>query len=283
MPKTPMRHLVSLWDWTREDLAELFGLAEGYEAGRGERFDGAVALFFPATGLRTRLAFERGASRMGLQAILFPPETLDKEEDLADVVGYLAQWADLAVVRHPSISVLEGMARADALPVVNAMTDANHPCEVLSDLFALSRTSDPLGLRYLVVGADGNIVRAWWEAARAFGLDIRQCCPRSLRVPGMPWEEDPRRAVTTADVVITDGPGPHAEELAPYRVDVDLLDPGPAGIRFAPCPPFLRGREVSADALTHRAFVGYEFKKYLLPVQQAVMARALTSFHTQCC
>ncbi|UNK69842.1 ornithine carbamoyltransferase [Microbacterium sp. H1-D42] len=270
-------HLLSLTEWTTDDLDSLFALADEYAEGRGPCFAGAVAMFFPPSSLRTRFSFERGAAEMGLQPITFPPETLDKSEDLVDVAGYLAQWADIAVVRHPDIGVLQRLASPDALPVVNAMTDANHPCEVLSDLYALSRVADARQLRYLFVGADGNIGRAWWEAAQAFGLDLTQSCPMDLRVPGIRWEGDLRRAIASADVVITDGPGAHAELLAPYRVTAELLDRAPSGVRLAPCPPFVRGREVSADAVEHEAFVGYEFKCGLKPVQQAVMARALTS------
>ncbi|MGO1318513.1 MAG: ornithine carbamoyltransferase, partial [Cellulomonadaceae bacterium] len=69
--------------------------------------------------------------------------------------------------------MLERLAATGALPVINAMTSVNHPCEVLADLYALSRDADITQLRYLFIGADGNIARAWWEAAQAFGLDIR--------------------------------------------------------------------------------------------------------------
>lgn len=269
------RHLLSLRDWDTEELKDFFALTDRYVAGSGPRFDAAAAVFFPPSSLRTRVSFERGANLMGIQPIAFPPESLDKAEDLTDVAGYLAQWVDLVVVRHPDIGVLEGLASGDALPVINAMTNVNHPCEVVSDLYALSRDADIGQLRYLFVGADGNIARAWWEAAQAFGLDIRQSCPPDLRVPGMLWEESLRSAILTADVVITDGPGPHAGALVPYRVTAELLDTAPRGVRLVPCPPFIRGREVSRDALVHSAFVGYEFKRFLLPVEQAVMARAL--------
>ncbi len=267
-----MRHLLRLSDLTLPDLRELFALAEAYRAGAGPRFDGCAVLFFPPTSLRTRVAFELGAARMGLRPMTFPPETLDKPEALADVAGYLAQWADALVVRYKDIRVLEGLAAAQALPVVNAMTDVNHPCEVLSDLFALSATSEPLALRYLFVGADGNIARAWSEAASAFGLDLVQCCPEGLAAPGVRWVGDLVEAVSGADVIVTDAPGAQAAALAPYRITADMLRHAPPGVRFAPCPPFVRGRELSADALLHPAFVGYGFKAALLPVQQAVMA-----------
>lgn len=272
-----MRHLVRLDDWDADDVRAVFDLARRYESGDGPRRDGAVAMFFPAASLRTRASFERGAHVMGLQPVVFPPESLDKPEAAADVAGYLAQFVDAMVVRHADISVLDALAEADALPVVNAMTDENHPCEVLADVFALARDTDVRGLRFLFVGADGNIGRAWQEAARLFDLDLVQCAPPELAVPGARWTDDLAEAVRHADVVLTDGPGRHAEALAPYRVTADLLATAPDGVRFAPCPPFLRGREASADALDGPWFVGHAFKRALLPVQQAVLAHVLAA------
>lgn len=270
-----MRHLLSLTDWNRDDLIGLFGEVDRFRSGETPRVEGAALLFFPSSSLRTRVSFERGVHEMGLQPISFPPEALDKSEALEDVVGYLSSWARLMIVRHPDISVLQRLADVNALPIINAMTDVNHPCEVLSDLYSLSQEADPFSLRYLVVGADGNIARAWWEAGTAFGLHMVQCCPSELRVPGMPWTDDLVETMTGADVVITDGPGPLADALLPYQVTGALLDKASASTRLAPCPPFIRGREVSADAIEHRAFVGYGFKQYLKPVQQAVMAWVL--------
>lgn len=271
-----MEHLIRLDQaLTRADLCGLFSLAEAYEAGHGPERHGCSVLFFPASSLRTRVTFELGAARMGLRPVTFPPDTLDKPEAHEDVAAYLAQWADIMIVRHPDISVLDRLAAANTLPVVNAMTDENHPCEVLSDLFALSRTSDPFGLRYLFVGADGNIARAWQEAASAFNLELIQCCPAGLASPGAEWTDDLITSVGTADVIITDGPGPHADERRSFQITAEVLSHAPNGVRLVPCPPFMRGREVSAKAIDHPAFVGHEFKSALLPMQQAVMATLL--------
>ena len=135
------------------------------------------------------------------------------------------------------------------------MTAVNHPCEVLSDLYVLSRDADLTQLRFLFVGADGNIGRGWWEAAQAFGLDVRQACPEHLRIEGMPWAEDLPDAMRSAGVVIIDGPGSNVNDLAPYRVTrvtAELLDMAPRGVRFVPCPPLF---EAGRLALTHSCIV----------------------------
>lgn len=267
-----MRNLVRLDDWSHSDVEEVFLLADAYRAGSGPEFTGSAVMFFPPTSLRTRVSFERGASLMGLQPIVFPSETLDKSEMLADVARYLESWADVLVVRHGDIGVVEQLAAAAALPVVNAMTDVNHPCEVLSDLYAIREERELDGQRFLFVGTDGNVARAWQEAARVLGLDLTQCCPADLAIPGAEWTDDLEAAIRTADVILTDGFGEHALQLEPFQITAALLDTAPPGAMLNPCPPFTRGEEVGADAIDHPAFVGHRFKAALLPVQQAIMA-----------
>ncbi|KFI82962.1 ornithine carbamoyltransferase [Bifidobacterium psychraerophilum] len=271
-----MEHLLRLTDsWDRSRLDGLFRLADAYEHGRGPIREGCAVLFFPDSSVRTRVTFELGVRRMGLTPVTLPPGTLDKPEASGDVASYLAQWADILVVRHPDITVLEKLASCDAMPVVNAMTDANHPCEVLSDLYSLSKIRNIYDLRYLFVGADGNIGRAWQEAAVAFGLDLTQCSPHDLAMPGTAWKGDLLEASSGVDVIITDGPGPFAQELRPFQITPEVLQAAANDVLLNPCPPFIRGREVSADAIAGPAFVGHEFKKALLPVQQAIMATCM--------
>lgn len=270
-----MRSLAKLDDWSPSDVHAVFALADAYQHGRGPVTAGSAVMFFPPTSLRTRVTFEQGASLMGLDPIVFPDTTLDKPEALTDVARYLDNWVDIIVVRHRDLAVIEGLAAAHALPVVNAMTDENHPCEVLSDLYALRQRGEISSLRFLFVGADGNIARAWQEAARVLRLDLVQCCPTGLATPGTAWTDDLETAVRSADVILTDGPGAHADALESYRITAALLDLAPTGARFDPCPPFVRGRELSADVVEHPAFVGHGFKAALLPVQQAVMAFCL--------
>lgn len=272
-----MKNLVRLTDWTRDDVMAVFALADAYRKGKGPRTEGVAALFLPSTSLRTRITFERGADLMGLQPVLFPPDTLDRPESAVDVAGYLANWVSVAVVRHSDIGKLESLAAARRLPIVNAMTSVNHPCEVLSDTYALRRMRPELRrLGFLFVGADGNMVRAWQEMASVLDLKLTQCCPADLAVPGLDWTDDLDAALARADVVLTDGVEPHRRALAPYRITKKRLADAKPGVLFNPTPPFTRGNELSADTVsTPWPFVGYEFKADLLPVQQAVMAYCL--------
>lgn len=139
-----MRELIRLTDYSKSDIYEIFEIADDLLKGKYKNFfkGKTVVMFFPNTSIRTRVTFEKGVYLLGGQAVLFPTETLDKKEDLQDVFGYLSNWADVLVIRHKDIHVLEKIARYSSVPVINAMTDVNHPCEIISDLYALSKIRD---------------------------------------------------------------------------------------------------------------------------------------------
>ena len=139
-----MRELIRLTDYSKSDIFEIFKIADDLLKGKYINFlkGKTVVMFFPNTSIRTRVTFEKGVYLLGGQAVLFPTETLDKKEALQDVFGYLSNWADVLVVRHKDIHILEKIARYSSVPVINAMTDVNHPCEIISDLYTLSKIRD---------------------------------------------------------------------------------------------------------------------------------------------
>lgn len=136
-----MKNLIRLTDYTSNDIYEIFNIADEVQEGKyTDILKGkSVVLFFPDSSIRTRVTFEKGISLLGGQPILFPSKALDKKEDHKDVFGYLNNWADLVIIRHPDISVIERISGYSKVPVINAMTDANHPCEMISDMYALSK------------------------------------------------------------------------------------------------------------------------------------------------
>lgn len=101
--------------------------------------------------------------------------------------------------------MLEIMAKTLSIPVVNAMTDENHPCEIMSDLYTLSKIrTDYLRDNYLFVGADGNIGRAWKEAAEAFGFSLNQSSPSRYQIPGVSCNENLKEDIVGKDIICTD-------------------------------------------------------------------------------
>lgn len=270
-----VKHLLRLTDLTPRDVSDIFAIADELAAdGRRDALRGKTAvMFFPASSLRTRVTFEKGVYLLGGQPVLFAPETLDKKEDIRDVCGYLNNWADLLIVRHKNLRLLERMAELSSVPVINAMTDENHPCEILTDLYALSgRRKDFTRDRFLFCGRNGNIGRGWKEASDVLGFELEQCCGEGHELEGVTVHRDIDRAVAGKDIVCTDSlPADILGDFAGCQVTKAAMDKANPGALLNPCPPFFRGEEVSADAIESDYFVGYEFKKHLLEVQQAIM------------
>ena len=168
-----MKNLIRLTDYHTKDIADIFNIADEVELEnyRDILKGKSVVLFFPNSSIRTRVTFEKGIYLLGGHSILFPTEALDKKEDLKDVCGYLNNWADMVVVRYKDINVIEKMSQYLSVPVINAMTDINHPCEVLTDMYALSKIrKNFINDKFLFCGSNGNIGLAWKEAKNCYGL-----------------------------------------------------------------------------------------------------------------
>lgn len=270
-----MRDLIRLMDLQADEVYDIFHIADEIAAGKyGGLLQGkSVILFFPASSIRTRVTFEKGIYLLGGQPVLFPTDALDKKEDIRDVCGYLNNWADLVVIRHKDIRLLERFARYSQAPVINAMTDCNHPCEILSDLYALSKIREDFTTdQFLFCGKAGNIGLAWKEAAEVMGFELSQCCGAGYEIEGIAAYHDIREAVQGKDIICTDSlPSDVLQDFRECQVTKKVMDLANPHALLNPCPPFYRGEEVSDDAIASEYFVGYAFKKHLLTVQQAVM------------
>lgn len=272
-------NLIKLTDCKKEDIYNIFSVADELINGKYTDFlkGKSVVMFFPNSSIRTRVTFEKGIYLLGGQPILFPTETLDKKEDLKDVCGYLYNWADVIIARHKNISVLEALAKYSAVPVINAMTDINHPCEILSDMYALSKIRDDFTKdKYLFCGKNGNIGLAWKEAADVMGFELEHCCAKGHEIDGLKTYCNIREAVKGKDIICTDSlPSDIVGDFGNCRVTKEIMDIANKGAVLNPCPPFYRGEEVSDDVIDSEYFVGYGFKKHLLEVQQAVIIYCL--------
>ena len=273
-----MKSFIRLTDFKKSELLEVFRIADSIEQYGGFLKGKTVVMFFPVSSIRTRVSFEKGIYLLGGQSILFDPSTLDKKEDIRDVCGYLQNWADAVIVRYPDIAMLDKMSKAMAVPVINALTDDNHPCEMMSALYSLSKIrTDYLRDKYLFVGSDGNIGRAWKEAADAFGFSLSQSSPAKHQIPGVTYNDNLKDAIVGKDVICTDSTSSDMiNDFKDYQISKELMGLANKGAILNPCPPFYRGEEVTKDVIDSDYFVGYEFKQSLLKIQQAILIYCLS-------
>lgn len=274
------KSLVFIDDFSKEEIYEIFKLADELEddVSRVNPLEGkTVVLFFPERSIRARVTFEKGIQELGGKTILFPPEALDKKEKIQDVIGYLENWVDAAIVRHSDIRIVKSMAEHARIPVINAMTSENHPCEIITDLYALSKIhKDIEKKKFLFVGAKGNIGNTWKAASELMGFELEQCCPVGYEIDNINFHTNIDEAVIGKDIICTDSiPNKAKEEFKEYQITLLHMQKANQGATLNPCPPFFRGEEVSEDVINSDYFVGYGFKKCLITVQQAILCYLL--------
>lgn len=274
--------MIRLSDFTKEEVLQIFHIADEIKQGKYKNYlqGKTVVMFFPPSSIRTRVTFEKGIYLLGGQSILFTPETLDKKEEIRDVIGYLNNWVDAVIVRHNDIGIMEQMTVNAKMPIINAMTNRNHPCEMMADMYALSKIRDNfVNDKYLFVGAAGNIGYAWKEAAELMGFSLEQCCPVGYEIEGLVTHRKLDDAVADKDIVCTDSLS--SDKLVDFkdcRVTRSHMNHANKNAVFNPCPPFYRGEEVACDVIDSNYFVGYNFKESLLEIQQAIIIFLCTKF-----
>lgn len=276
-----MKSLVRLREYNRDDVQRIFHIADELQGGKYKDFlkGKTIVMFFPDSSIRTRITFEKGIYLLGGQTILFPPSALDKKEKIEDVIGYLNNWADGLIIRYKDISVIDEITRHADFPVINAMTDINHPCEMLADIYGLSKMrNDFTKENYLFVGASGNIGLAWKEASELMNFSLTQSSPSAYKIPGVNHIIDLKSAIVGKDIICTDSLGSDIlKDFSKHQVTIEIMENANEHAILNPCPPFYRGEEVSKDVIESKYFVGYSFKKCLLEIQQAIIIYSMLS------
>jgi ornithine carbamoyltransferase len=205
-------------------------------------------------------------------------------------------------VRTPSFTRLQELADHAVAPVINARTSHNHPCEILGDLaFVQHVRGDVSGLTVMFVGEASNLCNSWCEAAAVLDLEVIQVCPTGYEIdrawlaslsPDLSGRvsiaRSPQEAIGLADIIYTDcWPAPDGErdrksieeQFAPLQVTAALLSKATRQALFLPCPPVMRGEEVSADAMQHARCRVVEAKDWLLHAQAALLAEIVAPGH----
>jgi ornithine carbamoyltransferase len=300
-----MTHLLSAADVSRAEAEALFRLAAGWKAAikagrRAAPLSGrTVALIFEKPSLRTRVTFEVGMIQLGGGACYLAAQDigLGKRESVPDVARNLSRWVDAIVARTFAHATVEELARHARVPVVNALSDHEHPCQALADLFTLwERGLDLSRLRLAWVGDGNNVCHSLLLAAAPFGTEVAVACPPGYEPAAAVVETARRRggrisivhdlpeAVRLADVVYTDvwiSMGQEAERerrleaFGRFQVSERVLGFAKPGAVVMHCLPAHRGEEVTDAVLDGPQSIVLDEAENRLHVQKAVLLTLL--------
>ncbi len=299
------RDLLSLRDLSREEISGIFTLARRLkrEQKRGVAHrllaGKTLALVFEKPSLRTRVSFETGMAQLGGHTVFLGPAEihLGVRESPADCARSLSRWVDLIVVRTFSQNTLEEMARYATVPVINALTDLFHPCQVLSDCFTLLEHRRKLeGLKIVFIGDGNNMVHSWMQAAEKFAFSFSLACPKgyepSAEVTRVAKENGGRVVITNdvagavqdADVIYTDvwtSMGQEGEmevrrkAFQGYQVNQGVLAMAKRDVMVMHCLPAHRGEEITDEVFEGPHSIVFDQAENRLHVQKVIMAWAL--------
>jgi ornithine carbamoyltransferase len=258
-----------------------------------------MVMFFEKPSLRTRLTFEAGMTSLGGTAI-FVDQTqgrLDARESLSDIAHNLERWIDVIVLRTFAQETIEGMARYASIPVINALSDLEHPCQALADYFTLQeRFGDVKNITLAYVGDGNNVAHSLLLTCACLGSTIRIATPKGYepdtkivadarkiaKQTGAQIEllNDPHAAAAGADAVYTDawasmGQEHEAEKRAaifsPYQVNRELMAEAAPHAAFMHCLPAHRGEEVTDEVMDSENSVIFEQAENRLHAQKSIL------------
>ena len=269
-----MRHFLNLSDAGPDGLAAILADALDRKAARSGSAKGRIdadaplsgrvlAMVFEKNSTRTRFSFDMAMRQLGGQSIVTDSGQmqLGRGETVADTARVLSGYVDAIMLRTDDHAKLEELAAHASVPVINGLTDASHPCQIVADLLTLLETGRVLpGLKVAWLGDGNNVLASFAEAARLMRFDLVAACPQGYQpeeAVGARVVADPVEAVQGADVVVTDTwismgqaqADAKLAALAPFQVDSALMARAKPGAAFLHCLPAHRGEEVTPDVI----------------------------------
>jgi ornithine carbamoyltransferase len=246
-----------------------------------------IGLYFSKHSTRTRVSFSAGIAQLGGVAIALSPEELQisRGESLPDTARALSRYLDVLAVRTHEHAELEEWAEWATIPVINALTADEHPCQALADALTIrDRLGSLDGVRVAWVGDGSNVLVSLAALGELLGYEVVAASPPGYEAPGVVTVRDPREAAHGADVVVTDtwismGQEPEREArlraLEPYRLDDALLALASPDAFVLHCLPAHPGEEATADVLYGPRSAIWEEAENRLHVQKALLALLL--------
>jgi ornithine carbamoyltransferase len=298
-----MKHFLHISDYSNSELWEILKLAKNLKSRFHLREDykifknRSLAMIFAKPSARTRVSFETGFEWMGGHALFLGPNDIGigKREAIKDISRLLSRYNDVIMARLFDHDHILELAEYSTIPVINGLTDYNHPCQIMADIFTVWEHLEVIDNPKIVYMGDGNnIVHSWLQLAMKIPINFVCCCPEDYKpddatiqkaiesgISKISISHDPNEAVRNADVVYTDvwasmGQKDEATEreklFSTFQVNESLMEQSGKKTFFMHCLPAEREREVTDGVMESDYSIVFDQAENRMHVQNAIMA-----------
>ena len=296
------KHFLHIADYTKDELWDILHLAKEIKTRfhNREKYkpfkDQSLAMVFAKPSARTRVSFETGFTWMGGHALFLGPNDIGigKREAIKDISRLFSRYNDLIMARLFDHDHILELAEHASIPVINGLTDYNHPCQIMADILTIWEHRGNLDdLKITYMGDGNNIVHSWLQLASKFSMHFVCCGPAGFEpdektanmvdesgISKFELSHNPKSAVEGADVIYTDvwasmGQKEEAQErekiFADYLVNEALMDSTGKNTLFMHCLPAERGREVTDDVMEAPYSIVFDQAENRMHMQNAIM------------
>ena len=299
-----MKHFLHISDYTTEELWEIMELAKSVKKKFHNREDyphfknKSLAMIFAKPSARTRVSFETGFEWMGGHALFLGPNDIGigKREAIKDISRVFSRYNDMIMARLFDHKHIIELAEHSSIPIVNGLTDYNHPCQIMTDIFTVWEHLENIdNIKIVYMGDGNNIVHSWLHLAMRFPLEFVCCCPegyepdkktvddaKAAGISKIEISHNPAEAVKDADMIYTDvwasmGQKEEAEErekiFRPFQVNQELMNLTGKETLFMHCLPAERDREVTDEVVEADYSIVFDQAENRLHIQNAIMIK----------
>ena len=296
-----MPNFIDLKDLSRDQLLHIISLSIEWKKQGHSKFmmDKHVVLIFEKPSLRTRISFEVGINQLGGMAYLLNEKEmqLGERETIEDTARVLERYADMVVIRCFGHDQIKKFSKVSNLPVINALTDFSHPCQVVADLITIKEYFGDLENKKIAWFGDcNNVLQSWIEASVILDFELNIGCPKGImpNLNTISWANEinkkikinhnPLQVSEGADCVITDtwhsmGDKQSISEkiFLPFQVNKNIMRQAKDNAIFMHCLPAYRDKEVSSEVLEGKQSVVFDEAENRLHAQKAIMHFCLHS------
>ena len=301
-----MKHFLHISDYTQKDLWEILNLAKSLKENFHNQLDyklfknKSLAMIFAKPSARTRVSFETGFEWMGGHALFLGPNDIGigKREAIKDISRLFSRYNDMIMARLFDHDHIIELAEYSNIPVINGLTDYNHPCQIMADIFTIwEHLGDIDNTKIVYMGDGNNIVHSWLHLAMRFPLEFICCCPEDYKpdqktidqaikanISKISISHNPKEAVSSADIVYTDvwaSMGQKEEALerekifSNFQVNEEFITSSGKKTLFMHCLPAERGREVTDGVMEADYSIVFDQAENRMHIQNAIMVYLL--------